>query len=408
MAGSLAIAWRRPSHSAVWGAILSLALSARFAWSQDSHVESVRPPEADAALSFPGNAREAMIRFLDDTLDQYQIGQKPLENVLVQGKLSREATRNVLGKSQDIPEPRWQPFKYAVKNGIKRFERGYTQWTSEGGQDMTIYRHLDGDAICKLDGKSLAMYPLDDVDRRWEALTYEIAMFQMPYDAGDRQWCSLTAFLEKTKDRLNSHWENFDNEAYVLKCVRQNGVIHISYEIGPDAHPDFQGDFSGVWIDSRFGYSPVRVHHSYGKADGPVLNSCDATVQYQEISPGVFYPKTATSLTVLGGTNPLKNGSAGTVRNDLMVETVQFGDFECDEDLLTVKGLPIPVGTNIEDYRSTPAKTYTFGRAPIEDSVLNQQLRPARPWLTARLLLSVAVIALLIIACLGVKRPAVK
>lgn len=354
-----------------------------------SEVPAVTQTSKNASLTYPGDSSAEVHQFLEETLAEYQEGQFPLQNVLVTGRVSRNTSKYVPGKSETPPTPFWHDFTFVTKDRVRRFQHGYTETIAGKSKEVTLYRHLDDEAIYKLDGSSLALYPLNQVDRSWGNLNFDMGIFSMPYDPGQSTWCSIGEFLDLAKERVHNDWPEFSNNKYRLSCVRDDQKILVQYVRGENHSENNQGDTTGVQFSRREGCLPERIFHQFGTPQSGLHHTCESTIHNSEVAPGVFYPQTATSLNFVGGKGPVKDGGAGWSRHDLEVKNVQVGDFECDPNLLTVKGLPIPPGTNVEDRRTVPIKSYTYGRSPVDESVLNQQLRPAPSNFRFRLIASV-------------------
>lgn len=327
-------------------------------------------------IEAPGPATGAVVQFLERIWDGYRESNRPLESMLIKGRVSRVERRwSPEIEPQTLitmPPESWNSFQLVHKDGRRRYEQDYV---TSNTKPLRVYRIMDTEGIYKLDGNALYISGLENMKDVWADLDGSVLNFEQVFDG--IKYVPIVETCQHLIDQLegrvpNNVWEPDERR---LRCTDRGGVLTVEKIEGPAIPSERSGYWHSFSVDSNRGFRLVaRSRHSGGTGRG--LDYAEtATLELEEPATGIFVPFRGVQFVATLGTVDQREGSAAWIREDFQVDEVKFGDFKYDDALLSWKALPIPKGAYVEDRRVDPPLTFRFGEAPLDQQILDGALR---------------------------------
>ena len=264
--------------------------------------------------------------------------------------------------------PTGESYLLAIKDDRCRLD---LDLEDKSGQIRTSYWLDDGGGFFSVSGDLLVIDPAT-ADRA--KLVNEIGSrfwsFQLPSWGGKRvpvsQYCVEIA-KAVSAGKLEGNWSVW---------LEKNGaLIKIVITSNLRRNPSVVDYRSAVTLDSSKGYVMSSYDEWDPREDKPeeFLFIDKVRSEYEEIAPGVFFISTGTWEQETSGSIPASQGRATTSKVNLVIDSVEFGDFEVDRSYFDIHSWPpIKKGMKIQDNRLTPPLRFTYDEGPFEDSVLDR------------------------------------
>lgn len=318
----------------------------------------------------PASEVDAVIAILQRIIDGQRVAAKPLANVLIRGRVSTVSAE--LGGNAELGKPAWFPFSYVRKHGKARYEQDCAGVTNVRGSTRRVYRLDDGQSLYNLNTNSLDILTLRNKEFSWPMMVYDYDGFSIVKVGG--QYAQVLPACQLTIDWLRTNSEDLkENGLRALKIVCREAEGQIVVETKNSGEfPDDTPVFNSFAVDPSKGFQLVKSLEVLGGENLGIHTRREVSVEYKEIAPGVFHPWRATCYVTSGGSQAVKFSYAGRQRRDLEVRDVSFSDFSYDGNLFSAATLPIPIGAHIEDRRTEPYLTFTFGQGPLDEQILKQ------------------------------------
>jgi hypothetical protein len=317
--------------------------------------------DANEGVWAPGPQTPQVVAFLERIRDGYLQSEKRLENIRVRGQVSQVHMAWLPGieepAPEDLPEPRWYDFELVHRDGKRRYEQQYD--AGDGTSNLQV-RLTDGSVLYALDDKTLQISPVKDLEVAWSDLDRSVSLLEQVFEG--RKYVPLVeacnSLIRQLKgDATHSEW---DADFQRLHCVECDGLLCVEKLEGPSVPEERSGYTFSFAVDPSRGYRVVHMERRAGGRGRGLDYHEVKRMRISEIGPGLFFPASGTVFVGSAGTVAQRDGDAGWGRKDLVVKSVEVGDFEYDTDLFDWTSLPIPDGTYVEDRRVDPPLTYRF------------------------------------------------
>lgn len=333
------------------------------------------PAVADV-LVYPGDPPDKVVVFLTAIADQYDANQAVLKNLRLVGRISEitvrvDPSKPMVKNTGDMPPPAWQNFQLTYKDGKRRLDQDFRQATSDGPMDIKLARLFDGETQYKLDGLTLAIDAIEDPEFQWMmGSAHSVFKGQLIRDYA--KYSTVSILCRNHIDRIKGLRDVkdgrpfFEHSGMILTCETDGNLATIRLAGGAylaESH-----------LDASKGFLVVSSQESTGKPTGALYFRQQSENSIREIAPGVYFPMMSSVFTSSLGSTLAKEGVAGWHRTDVNIQGIEFGDFDVEHDYFSPSTLKVPVGTLVADRRRTPQVSFTHGRAPITNEILEQSL----------------------------------
>lgn len=311
--------------------------------------------QGGTVLVAPGPDAPKVIEFLERILDGRREADRPLTNLIVHGRFSRVDRAWSAGiadqNPETMPEPQWCKFMVVHKDRKRRSEREYYRHADGKSEKIVLYRLMDNEGFYKLDGTTLDITELADVEDRWADLEGTFLYFEQIFDG--TEYVPMEIGLQHLIDQLSGKVEGdvWNADERLLRCREDKGLLIVEKFEGPAVPKSRSGYTFSFTVDPGKGYRLVKRTRTAGGSGRGLYYREVVSLEIAEIGPKVFLPKSATSFTSTLGTIDRQDGAASWWKKDLEVTDVKFGDFDYDAKLFDWKSLPIPSGAHVEDRR---------------------------------------------------------
>jgi len=268
-----------------------------------------------------------------------------------------------------------RPFTFWRRHGKARLDFEL----DSSGQHMHCYRLDDGDALMKMDANSFSIGQRGG--DRWRAITSMISDFEAPLffehrlDVAERcAW--LIDFIAGAGEFAEQNY--FSSGDYVIALNRTDAdtiVIELQSRSPGRQTETVELKFL-MEVAPRQSFQLVRLEHYDGDED-PAQWTYHFRVdnEYNEVAPDIWVIEKGVIRVVETGHVVESTSRQGQHSWEIIVDSVQLGDFIVDSNHFTIQGLPILPGTRVHDFRVQPESVFVFGEGTVDEGILQHSAK---------------------------------